>query len=108
MSVCDLIAAMVFEGKGENDERDPRLQLVQEPAVGTGRMLLSASNYSYRLFGQDIDQLVLDICLINGAFYAPWLTFPFPDSIVNPSLRDQAHESAEETEPLQLPAPKAA
>lgn len=45
-------------------------------------MLLHASNFSYRLSGMDKDKLVLDICLCNGAFYAPWLAFPFPESIL--------------------------
>lgn len=81
-SVCNAMAMMVFEGS-ETDGCDPRLRLVQEPAVGTGRMLLAASNYSYRLFGMDIDRLVVSICLCNGAFYAPWLSFPFPEQILN-------------------------
>ncbi|MFC5862077.1 hypothetical protein ACFPT7_07215 [Acidicapsa dinghuensis] len=83
-SLCDAMAMMVFEG-GETPRSDPRLRLVQEPAVGTGRMLLSASNYSYRLFGMDIDRLVVSICLCNGAFYAPWLSFPFPEKILDAS-----------------------
>jgi len=57
-------------------------------------MLLAASNYSYCLSGQDIDKLVVDICLCNGAFYAPWLSFPFPDRILNASRNDEASEAA--------------
>ena len=84
-SVCEMMTSIVFEGRSEDDERDPRLRLVQEPAVGTGRMLLAASNYSYCLYGMDIDKLVVDICLCNGAFYAPWLAFPLPKAIIDAS-----------------------
>ncbi len=92
--VCEFMAQMIFEGESEDDGRDPRLRLVQEPAVGTGRMLLAASNYSYCLSGQDIDKLVVEICLCNGAFYAPWLSFPFPDRILNASRNDETSEAA--------------
>jgi hypothetical protein len=62
--------------------RDPRLRTVCDPCVGTGRMLLHASNYSYCLYGCDIDPLVALITKINGAIYAPWLSFPFPQEIL--------------------------
>ncbi len=62
--------------------RDPRLLSVRDPCVGSGRMLLHASNISLRLFGQDIDPLAVAMCKVNGALYAPWLSFPLPDSIL--------------------------
>jgi hypothetical protein len=34
------------------------------------------------LFGQDVDPLAVAMCKINGALYAPWLSFPLPESIV--------------------------
>ena len=86
-AVCELMAQITFD-KSDSSERvqngsdDPRLQLIGEPAAGTGRMLLHASNFSYRLYGMDIDPLAVTICLCNGAFYAPWLAFPFPDSVL--------------------------
>jgi len=55
-----------------------RLVTVCDPCVGTGRMLLHASNYSLCLYGQDIDPLVVIACKINGAIYAPWMAFPLP------------------------------
>ncbi|WP_157468038.1 hypothetical protein [Edaphobacter aggregans] len=45
-------------------------------------MLLHASNFSYRLYGMDIDPLAVTICLCNGAFYAPWLAFPLPEPVL--------------------------
>jgi hypothetical protein len=62
--------------------RDPRTATVCDPAVGSGRMLLHASNRSFCLFGQDIDPLAVAMCKINGALYAPWLSFPLPASIL--------------------------
>jgi hypothetical protein len=59
---------------------DLRSKKVSDPALGSGRMLLHASNYSLRLYGQDIDPLVVKISKINGALYAPWMSFPFPAS----------------------------
>ena len=57
---------------------DARAKTVCDPCVGTGRMLLVASNYSYRLYGADIDGTVIKATLVNGYLYAPWLVKPFP------------------------------
>ena len=43
-------------------------------------MLLHASNFSLRLYGQDIDPLVVAVCKVNGALYAPWIVWPLPES----------------------------
>jgi hypothetical protein len=45
-------------------------------------MLLHSSNRSLCLFGQDIDPLVVAMCKINGALYAPWMSFPLPARIL--------------------------
>ena len=62
----------------DKDGRDPRLRSVCDPCVGSGRLLLHASNYSLNLWGQDIDPLAVAMCKLNGALYAPWLSFPLP------------------------------
>jgi hypothetical protein len=71
------------------DGHDPRTLTVADPCVGSGRLLLHASNASLCLFGQDVDPLAVAMCKINGALYAPWLSFPLPAAIVgthvNPS-----------------------
>src|SRR5919197_878659 len=79
------------------DGRDLRLTSVCDPCVGSGRMLLHASNFSLCLFGQDIDPLAVAMCKINGALYAPWLSFPLPASIVG---------SGVEPPPARLPVPE--
>jgi hypothetical protein len=73
--LCELMVGMTM---GEGDHR---AKTVHDPCVGSGRMLLHASNHSYRLSGQDIDPMMVAITKINGALYAPWLSFPAPDSI---------------------------
>jgi hypothetical protein len=71
MELCELMARMNI------GEDDARTKSVCDPCVGTGRMLLAASNYSYRLFGSDINPTVIKATLINGFLYAPWLVRPF-------------------------------
>lgn len=73
-----LVEMMVRMTMDEN--QDHRFETICEPAVGTGRMLLHASNYLLRMFGQDIDPTCIAITKINGALYAPWITWPFPES----------------------------
>jgi hypothetical protein len=59
-----------------------------DPCLGTGRMLLHASNYSLRLYGQDINETCVKASLVNGYLYAPWMVKPFPfldRDLVDPS-----------------------
>lgn len=49
---------------------------VLEPALGTGRMLLEASNYSLNLFGIDIDPICLYASKVNAFCYVPWIIAP--------------------------------
>ncbi len=74
-SVSEMMARMLMDGE------DCRMKTVCDPCLGTGRLLLHASNYSYRLYGQDIDSTVIRVALVNGYCFAPWLVRPlFEDS----------------------------
>jgi hypothetical protein len=73
MCICEMMVKMM-QGADGDDLRD---KSVCDPALGTGRMLLAASNYSYRLKGQDINNTVIKATLVNGYLYAPWLAKPF-------------------------------
>ena len=73
--ICEMMVAMMG-----HDDGDCRSKTVCDPCVGSGRMLLHASNHSLRLYGQDIDPLVVAVCKINMALYAPWGAFPVPES----------------------------
>jgi len=80
--VVECMVRITMHDTGVGDGRDPRTYSVCDPCVGSGRMLLHASNFSLNLHGQDIDPLAVGMCKINGALYAPWLSFPLPDSIL--------------------------
>lgn len=72
MSICTMMAMMTH---GSND-RDMRSETVMDCAVGTGRLLLTGSNYSLRLYGQDINYLCVLVTKINLALFAPWFHIP--------------------------------
>src|SRR5262249_45261895 len=94
--VGELMVRLTMHDAGK-DGRDPRTLSVDDPCVGSGRMLLHASNLSMALFGQDIDPLAVAMCKINGALYAPWIAFPLPDSILGTTA----------SLPVSLPEPNA-
>jgi len=49
---------------------------VCDPCLGTGIMLLYASNYSLRLFGQDIALDKVKMATANAFIYVPWVALP--------------------------------
>jgi hypothetical protein len=55
------------------DTGDLKTKSVLDCCVGTGHMLMYASNYSLFLYGQDIDRTCVMACKINGYLYMPWL-----------------------------------
>lgn len=68
-----VVEMMVRMTMGEGDHR---AETVCDPALGSGRMLLHASNHSLRLYGQDIDATMCKTSLVNGYLFAPWLSRP--------------------------------
>ena len=48
---------------------------VCDPCVGSGRLLMAASNYSLNLYGMDIDPLILKVCKVNMWWYVPWCIY---------------------------------
>lgn len=72
MEIAHLKAMLLMGGE------DCRAKSVMDPALGTGRLLLAASNYSMRLYGNDINETVIKACLVNGYLYAPWLVRALP------------------------------
>ena len=81
--ICEVMMRIQMERRNE----DLRDKLVMEPALGTGRMLLAASNYSMRLCGVDIDQQVLLMAKCNFAVYAPWALYGLPFERVSQALQ---------------------
>ena len=94
MSVCQLIVRMMLPDATSLSPAERnilRVKSIADPAgSGTGRMLLLASNVSLSLYGIEVDALVRTACLINGALYAPWLAFPFPDAILHGTDAERA------------------
>jgi N-6 DNA Methylase len=93
--VVELMVRMTMHD-AVKDGRDSRTLSVLDPCVGSGRMLLHASNGSLCLYGQDIDPLAVAMCKVNGALYAPWLSFPLPAAVVGTRV---------EPPPASLPVP---
>ena len=92
--VVELMTRMTFP-----PDEDFRTKAVCDPCVGTGRMLLHASNYSYRLYAQDINPTVLKACIVNGYCFAPWLVRPFS------FLKDMPGDAVEQPVTAAPPAP---
>jgi hypothetical protein len=99
MELCEFMALMTL-GEG-----DVRTKSVMDLCVGTGRMLLAASNHSYRLYGCDINPTVIKATLINGFLYAPWLVRPLPfldAALADPARSQEVSESIARQAPAQL------
>lgn len=73
-NVVELMVQMVMIDEATGT--DMRDKTVCDPCVGTGRMLLHASNHSLRLYGQDLDATMCKSTLVNGYLFAPWLVRP--------------------------------
>jgi len=65
MNVCVMMAQMMIT-------EDAKTKSVCDPCVGSGRLLLAASNYSLNLYGMDIDYRILNVCRLNMWMYVPW------------------------------------
>ena len=66
LSVCMAKMVMGVEDKTAS---------VCDPCVGSGRLLMAASNYSLNLYGMDIDLLIVKVCRINMWWYVPWCIY---------------------------------
>lgn len=75
MDVCKVMVALTFT---DRDDKDYRSCSTYDPCVGTGRLLLLASNYSLVLYAQDINAIVIKATLFNSYLYAPWIVKPLP------------------------------
>jgi len=74
-NVCEMMVRMQM---GIDENFKARLsETVCDPCVGTGRMLLHASNHSLRLYGTDIMHTCVSATRVNLWLYAPWGARPF-------------------------------
>lgn len=72
--VTTLMNSMVFLDAAR-EGADTRGMSMNEPCCGTGIILLTASNYSLDLSGQDIDPLMVSMTRFHGWLYAPWMVY---------------------------------
>ena len=70
-TVAVMMSKMLF-----SDDKDTRLEVGYEPAIGTGVMTLEPSNQVLNMVGTDIDKLLLKACLVNWYLYCPWFAMP--------------------------------
>lgn len=45
---------------------------IYDNCIGCGALVLPASNYCFKAYGQDINQTALNLCLAQFLIYAPW------------------------------------
>ena len=83
---------------------DMRLKTFMEPCVGTGCMLLVASNRSLRLYGCDIDPEMVRWTKLACYLYVPWVVKP-GDLLIREMRAANAREREAKTEQRLLPAP---
>lgn len=70
LALCQLISKLVSGDKTE------RISSFNEPACGTGALMLTQSNYCLSGIGQDIDPTLLKCALFQFYMFAPWLAVP--------------------------------
>lgn len=74
--VVDCMVQIVMHDTSDVDQRG---MTVCDPCCGTGRMLLHAGQKSMRLYGADIDYMMVLATKINMAFWCPWGLFQWDD-----------------------------
>lgn len=65
-----------FMSQVVSGEQTDRTSSFNEPACGTGALMLSQSNYGLCGIGQDIDPILLKCALFQFFLYAPWFAIP--------------------------------
>jgi hypothetical protein len=110
MSVCAIMTEQLMVGFGFEGTADYRASTVCDPCAGTGSLLLAASNYSMRLYAQDISQMMCNCITVNAYLYMPWMVFRPDFSCLGGPTWEQIEdalfgqpEPAEQPIPVQLP-----
>jgi len=70
--------------------KSSKFDKVNDPCCGTARFLLYASNYSLRIYAQDLDLLMVKVTELQGWFYIPWMVV-MPEEI--DKLLEEAYKS---------------
>ncbi len=75
MSLCQMMTEMTFGGEPDHEHK---FLSVLEPCCGTGSLLLTSSNYSLRLFGQELVYDLVLCAILNSYLWMPWMVL-MPD-----------------------------
>ncbi|MCG3771943.1 MAG: hypothetical protein JW384_03142 [Nitrosomonadaceae bacterium] len=78
---------------------------VCDPCVGSGRLLMAASNYSLNLYGVDIDYSILNVCKVNMWMYVPWAVRRPEIKGLEPATPFQ-HQDTPTIQPIQQTTPE--
>ena len=70
LALCQFISKLVSGDKTE------RISSFNEPACGTGALMLTQSNYCLSGVGQDVDRTLLKCALFQFYMFSPWLAVP--------------------------------
>ncbi|MEG3932806.1 hypothetical protein QT990_16375 [Microcoleus sp. T3_B1] len=70
LALCQFMSEVVSGDKTE------RISSFNEPACGTGALMLTQSNYCLSGIGQDIDPTLLKCALFQFYLFSPWLAVP--------------------------------
>jgi len=70
------LALSQFISKLVSGDKAERISSFNEPACGTGALMLAQSNYCLSGIGQDIDPTLLKCALFQFYMFSPWLAVP--------------------------------
>lgn len=92
-AVCECMVRMAMADFDRDGGQDPRLTALSEPACGTGRLIMHASNYTMLATGLDCDRMMVKACRVNLAVFAPWSLYGLP-FVKDPAPRSAGGEDA--------------
>ena len=72
---ANIVQMMTVMTMGDKPKHKHKIQSVLDPCVGSGIMLMYASNYSLNLYGMDISHLMCKVATVNAFIYVPWLAY---------------------------------
>ena len=65
-----------------------KTKTVCDPCAGTGIILLEASNFSLRLYTQDISLNMCKMATVNAFIYVPWMACP-ADNLIDWNTKEE-------------------
>lgn len=98
MNVANMMSEMVYQN-------NQPWETFNDPTAGTGIFPLSASNYSIRLYVQDISLTAIKALTLNGYLFIPWLIRPMTEKQIE-GIKKQFPKTMKTIKPIKPPAVK--